>query len=370
MAIIGAFYMHLMVLKPVVRCKRVTDFSQLEHLVMIPKTHKQFVKNYVILDCAIAKREKIAFILKEEPEDELDERTLEELPTRILSYAHDLIGNNEGFALATEWKEGVARICLAFNKYENQLIAIDDDFCSLESKTAFEFHEIENCDRFCKTCKAIAHIGQHTYICGRKRKVFKRVGVKTWKDLTIPNEHPYMFKELDQFLAKRGNLLGTYTGFHAIDGFADDDIYAGGDRGDMWHFAGNRWTQIDLPANFDIQAITCAGDGWVYASGYTGGILKGREDHWKLLDAEPGLTIKASTWFNECLFLSDDYRLWFLDGDIPKPYDFPKDGPIQYSARGVKSTPDVLVAYGLYQVLAFDGQSWTEIIANPLIGQS
>jgi hypothetical protein len=51
-------------------------------------------------------------------------------------------------------------------------------------------------------------------------------------------------------------------------------------------------------------------------------------------------------------------------------YDFLEDDPVQYSTLGVKSGSGALVAYGPYQTLVFDGNSWIEVIANPLIGQN
>jgi hypothetical protein len=332
--------------------------------------YKKFIQGYMICDCAVSQTRKMAFVLKEDLEDEFDDRRPEELSTRVLYYAPDLVDQNEGFLMA-EWKQGFSNVYLTFNEAENQFIAVDDDFYYWESKTSFEkFLEINLRDPFCTRSNYITYIGQHAYICGMMRKVFRREGIQTWKDITIPDNNSHMFKELRHFLKKKGNFLGAYTGFYAMDGFSRDELYAGGERGDMWHFSGKRWTQIDLPANFDIRAITCAGDRYVYASGYTGGILKGRGDHWKLLDAEPGLTINSSAWFDGQLFLSDNSGLWILEDDVPKPFYFPSDGPVQYSALGVKSAPDALVAYGPYQALVFDGKSWTEVIANPLIGQN
>lgn len=70
-------------------------------------------------------------------------------------------------------------------------------------------------------------------------------------------------------------------GFEDIDGFNINDIYCVGGRGDVWHSDGMKWKQTHFPSNLDLYTVCCAGDGYVYISGYGGTTFKGRGDQWK-----------------------------------------------------------------------------------------
>ena len=52
--------------------------------------------------------------------------------------------------------------------------------------------------------------------------------------------------------------------FRAMDGFSATDIYACGGRGNLWHFDGSQWSQLDPSANWGMRTICCAEDGQIY----------------------------------------------------------------------------------------------------------
>jgi len=223
----------------------------------------------------------------------------------------------------------------------------------------------EEWDDFTRGGQAIRIIGNHVYAAGLLRKVFRREGIGKWTDITDPVQHPYLFKRLE-FLKDRDGYYGnSNAGFLSIDGFNEQDIYAAG-RNDLWRFDGQRWHELDLPEYPNrINAVLCAGDGYVYVTGRGGPILKGRDDHWEVLDA-PALDYKTLAWFDGKLWIGSDYELGVYENGQYKRYEFPSGGPAQYSFMGVDACEDRLLSYGPDQVMLFDGEKWVEMIGPSL----
>ncbi|MCG8429239.1 MAG: hypothetical protein MI754_17955 [Chromatiales bacterium] len=330
----------------------------------------QYIKGKSILHCAIADFNNIVFSLKEIQSDESDNRAMHERASIILSYSPERLKNQDGYG-HLGWSEGHSNLYLAYNDLSEGILACDTDFYVYESKGGSKkFLPIKpksEQDDYTRLSKNIKFIDDEAYIVGHLRKVFKRTGVFEWIDLTDPDEHPNLFEELAALKAKNGNYGGSNAGFSAIDGFSGNDIYAAGRGGDAWHYDGNSWRRLDLPGNFDIKTVTCGGDGNVYFAGYTGGVIRGTIDHWTNIDERGGKVINEMAWFQDKLYLSDERYLYTLEGGKLKPYKYPKDGPQQYSFRGVAASKDALVAYGSYQALVFDGQQWEEVISTPAL---
>jgi len=119
------------------------------------------------------------------------------------------------------------------------------------------------------------------------------------------------------------------TGFKDFDGFALDDIYAGGDAG-LFHFDGTSWQKTSLPKRL-VSAVCCSPDGFVYAAtGMPGrvAIYKGRGETWEKLyedidkeryaDQMRDLVwhdnmLWAARW-NEMVILKDGKREYWRDG--------------------------------------------------------
>lgn len=337
---------------------------------MKPELFNQYITGKSILNCAVADQYNIVFSLKEIQIDESDHRPMDERASIILSYSPERLKKQDGYG-HLGWSTGHTQLYLAYNDISEGIIACDTGFHVYESKGGSKkfipIAPLAEQDDYTRLSQNIKYIDGEAYIVGILRKVFKRLGVFEWIDLTDPNKHPHLFDELVKHKEKRGNYLGIDTGFSAIDGFNSKDIYAAGDNGDAWHYDGNTWHRLDIPGNFDIKTITCGGDGNVYFAGYTGGIIKGTIDHWTNIDERGGKVINETAWFQDKLYLSDERSLYTLEGDELKPYKYPKGGPQQYSFRGVSASKDALVAYGSYQALVFDGERWEEIIGSPAL---
>ena len=193
--------------------------------------------------------------------------------------------------------------------------------------------------------RGVRFIGDRVYCVGADRQAYRRNGPNNW--VSLMNGLP-------------PSTSDDVTGLEAIDGFSETDIYAAGWDGEIWHFNGTTWVQRSSPVNTVLVDICCAEDGWVYACGRNGVLVKGRNDDWSVLDLggfSDDLWSLAS--YGGRLYVATmDYVLTLGDARL----DVVDMGPDQ-----AKSCYDLAVGHGLLwsigakDVMSFDGQSWSRI---------
>lgn len=187
------------------------------------------------------------------------------------------------------------------------------------------------------------------YAVGPRRKVYVRRNSGGWT-------------QLDAGLFPQGSNTDLRSaGFRDIDGFDDKDIYACGGRGDLWHYDGNVWMNVDVPTNADLQNICCAEDGLVYITTGTNGILRGRDATWELIEQDVSDDIlEAIVDFNGKVIVSTIPELYYLDGDELKVFE-PKK-PKMNSRAHLAAGDGVLVVAGDDEATMYDGKSWSVIL--------
>jgi hypothetical protein len=208
------------------------------------------------------------------------------------------------------------------------------------------------------------------YACGGVRKVLRRESYEKWTDLTLMKEHPQLQKEYLEAKesAEKPPIVGS---FKSMDGFDANDLYACGVGGDFWHFDGKTWGKISMPL-VDLYQVVCGQDGNVYIAARDGKVFKGRaahgneNEHWKLIESNTkgllGNPFEGATWFKGKLYLSTSYGLYALDNDEIIPVDFGKE--VQHSFQHVTANDEILISYGPYNALVFDGKKWNTIISS------
>jgi hypothetical protein len=185
-------------------------------------------------------------------------------------------------------------------------------------------------------------IGGYVHACGMKRQVFKRVGEKQWADMSAP----------------RAGDTEEY-GFEAIDGYAQNDIYAAGWGGEIWRYDGTAWTQCGSPTNVVLTSICCAPDGFVYAAGQGGVMVKGRGDAWALVDWEDEVTLDLwdVCWFQDKLYVATMFALFTLEnGNRLQEVNYGAMGPV--TGFNFTTAEGVLWSIGKSDVASFDGTTW------------
>lgn len=184
----------------------------------------------------------------------------------------------------------------------------------------------------------------YLYACGGGRAMGKRLGKGQWQSFSqnIPKER------------------GENKGFDDFDGWGEDDIYAVGGMGDVWHFDGKAWQQIPFPSNYPLSAVCCGGDGQVYIAGYNG-IFMGRGNSWKRIgDISTTLPIKDMVWYEDKVWCTNDYGLWTIDEGRVARADVPAE--ISACAGNLSVGDGVLLLAGLYGAVFKENGRWQVIV--------
>ena len=213
----------------------------------------------------------------------------------------------------------------------------DDDEKSITSKKPAFFTSL----------RCIA--GGYAYAVGVGREVYRRTEPNKWQRLTTED----LTKPL------KGNLENA--GFDDIDGFAEDDLYACGPRGNLWHFDGKRWTREDIPTDAALEKIVCAADGQVYITTDRHDIWTGRSGKWTPIRIDLGMEefFQEIVDYQGLVIVSTDDALYEVSTGAPRP--LPIGQPPMSNFAHLASGDEVLVVAGVDEAFLFDGTRWRKI---------
>lgn len=153
------------------------------------------------------------------------------------------------------------------------------------------------------------------YACGGGRAMAKRLGKGHWQSFTqeIPSA------------GADGVPVGN-AGFKDFDAWDENDVYAVGGHGDVWHFDGSAWRQVAFPSNEVLNSVCCGDDGNVYISGYEGVTWMGRGDTWrKIHNGGISLGFRDMVWYEDKVWCTSDYGLWTIENGRVRSADVPPE---------------------------------------------
>ena len=113
-------------------------------------------------------------------------------------------------------------------------------------------------------------IGDHVYVTGMKRQVYRRESPSIWSR----QDRGVVIPTVDNIVA----------GFNSIDGFSENNIYAVGWSGEIWHYDGKIWQDVASPTNIKLERIICVDPDKVYICGQAGILIKGNHNRFKVID--------------------------------------------------------------------------------------
>lgn len=187
---------------------------------------------------------------------------------------------------------------------------------------------------------------------GHGRKVYIRKAANDWIQLSNGLFPQGEDTELDD------------AGFDDIDGFSEEDMYACGGEGDLWHYNGNAWTQVDIPTNDELKNICCAEDGIVYITTDNNDVIRGRNAIWEIIDEDkPDEGIESIVSFNGQVLLSTESEIYTIEGEAFTPVDLgnmPEMNAKSYLAAG----DGILVVAGSDEAALYDGKEWSVILQS------
>jgi len=199
------------------------------------------------------------------------------------------------------------------------------------------------------TLRTARWIGTHAYAAGMDRQVYRRDGVNVWT-------------AVDQSMRPPKGDPSQVVGFESIDGFSEQDIYAVGWQGAIWHYDGKTWTQEDSPTNVILGGVCCAGDGMVYACGRLGTLLRGKAGRWEVLKHESTeADLYGLAWYEGALYVASMKGIFRLTPALTLDLVVMGEDPPATTAYHLSAADGILMSVGAKDVMVFDGKTWTRI---------
>lgn len=225
----------------------------------------------------------------------------------------------------------------------------------------------EYCIDILQSCpiRKVRNISGKAYVAARWRTVFRRNSSDIWVCLSGNSS-----KQIKTLKKEKYD-----PGFNDIGGFSENDIYACGGQGDLWHFNGEEWSQLNCTTHLKLYSLCCAPNGKVYIGCESGRIISGRDSSWKMLDVKaPKVKIFDVVWYKDKLYLAcGKYGLYVYNMDVIIPVDYlssskastaENDFTPPASVRSLSADDDTLAVTGTDKVLTFNGESWKNVIYN------
>jgi hypothetical protein len=196
--------------------------------------------------------------------------------------------------------------------------------------------------------RCMRHLGNHIYVAGMGRRVYRREGVGLWT-------------AIDSGVLVPRTQRNRGVGFNAIDGLSADAIYAVGYGGEIWRYDGQVWDQQDSPTNIALTCVRCVNPKTVYAAGLVGVVLRTVDGNWESIDH--GATeddFWGMTVFQGRVYLAAYAGLFVIDGDNVVPVDMNLRRTL--STAYLDANDGVIWSVG-QKDLAYseDGATWTEV---------
>ncbi|MEX9788292.1 hypothetical protein AB7X21_07415 [Providencia rettgeri] len=313
----------------------------------VTKEHwAKYIKGYIFTGCAIRDKNIVYFCLRKDvPYEKARNLWNSEIPSQLLCIYLDTPDDPIDYIRFEGFDSPKVGVC--FKPKEQGMLASrgDDGFVkSMGSGSKFPLEKVMEGD-FANP-KNIKCIEGYAYYVGSAREIYKRVDIGKWVRLQkgIP-----------------GGETDTDMGFTDLDGFSEQDMYAVGGEGDVWHYDGEQWIPCGFPSNEQLSAVLCAPDGYVYIGGEGGSLWRGRQFQWeKLYHGGPTILLNQLRWFEDKVWACDDYRLQCWDGNEMVR---PMDGDESVLLSGHMDVRDgILVVAGDYSVDLYDGTVWHKIV--------
>ncbi|NHZ95836.1 hypothetical protein [Massilia sp. CCM 8734] len=206
----------------------------------------------------------------------------------------------------------------------------------------------------------INQIGTSLYLCGYGGKVMQRAAGK-WvafdNGLKTTGLGDYLRQGMPLSEALEADDI-TQRDMCAVDGYSEAAIFCVGREGLIFYFDGNMWLQAEKPTNVDLNCVHCAGDGFVYAGGNNGVLVRGKGNHFHALHTGIHDNFYAATWFDGHLYVGGLKGLYRLDKDELR---YVETGQGNFKCRALDAGHGQMLVVAKRWLSVFDGMHWKRI---------
>ena len=161
--------------------------------------------------------------------------------------------------------------------------------------------------------------------------------------------------------AQVGDTPITDTSFESIDGFSEQEIYTVGWEGEIWKYDGSVFTQQNSPTELALYKVRCAPDGFAYACGQLGTLLRGRNDQWEVIEHD---STEEDLWgmevFDGQLYVSSTSFVYRLEEGKLLPVDFGDE--VVRTCYHLSGADGIMWSIGAKDVMEFDGSNWKRVL--------
>lgn len=274
---------------------------------------------------------------------------LEPRPTQIIFHYLDAEPGNDWGYVEVDDATGLHG-CLVTDPADRWVFVLDDGavFVAGGGEADFEDDIIQTGMPFFSNVRTIPP--GRAFAVGSNRKVYQRTAANRWDPL-----HDGLVR------VEKGPKPAEF-GFNDIAGLAPNEIYACGGLGDLWHYDGNGWAQIDVPTNLGLRRMCVGPDSNIYIMSDIGDLIVGRGDSWTLhvKPEEIDVQLENLVPFGSRIILSSTDRLIaFENGEWG---DAELSPPSLSSYARIASGDGILLVAGIQDAAVFDGETWRVVL--------
>jgi len=189
-------------------------------------------------------------------------------------------------------------------------------------------------------------IGDHLYATGMGRQVYRRSADGQWS-------------RIDEGVVLARGVIEV-CGFNSIGGVSEDDIWAVGFLGEIWHYNGQGWTKKESGTKLSLHKVVAVQPDLAYCVGQKGHVLKYDGNNWQILHSDASIgDLWGSVWFNDTLYVASASGLYRLQNNNQLEAVRVND----VNSFGHLHTVDgVLWSFGTSQLASTtDGTTWNSI---------
>lgn len=274
----------------------------------------------------------------------------------------DLEMQERDHAFMFRWKEGkwaqwsVNRRIVAHGAFDIGsgrfiILVSNDGFVQIGDYQGFRWETIDetrDSPNNLRSLKCLTVIKDFIYVAGMQRMVYRKP----------PNA--VNWERFDQGVRIQKSSK-EIAGFSAISGTSNDDLYGVGLTGQVWHYNGKQWRQLDVGTNLGLHDIEVVSPKKIYICGNSGIVLKGHGGQWETVtNTITDFDFYSIVRLKDRIFLSTNQgELFEIKNEEIAPVDIGIDKNL--TTYSLHANDGVMVSVGSDHILMFDGTSWIDL---------